>query len=131
MVFRLEIENERLGALAIYADGKGRYTREHARDVFMYKDLLADDNQYLHQELLRISGDEIAEKNGGLKKIMDLVQQVAPLAAPVLLLGETGVGKEIIANAIHYSSFRKNGPFIKVNCGAIPETLLDSGAFRP
>jgi hydrogenase-4 transcriptional activator len=47
----------------------------------------------------------------------------------VLLLGETGTGKEIIANAIHYSSPRKDDPFIKVNCGAIPETLLDSELF--
>jgi transcriptional regulator with GAF, ATPase, and Fis domain len=46
-----------------------------------------------------------------------------------LLLGETGVGKDVIANAIHYSSPRKDGPFIKVNCGAIPETLLDSELF--
>jgi transcriptional regulator with GAF, ATPase, and Fis domain len=46
-----------------------------------------------------------------------------------LLLGETGVGKDVIANAIHYSSPRKDGPFVKVNCGAIPETLLDSELF--
>jgi len=58
-----------------------------------------------------------------------MVQQVAPLDSPVLLLGETGTGKEVIANAIHYSSLRKDGPFIKVNCGAIPETLLDSELF--
>jgi phosphoglycolate phosphatase-like HAD superfamily hydrolase len=44
-------------------------------------------------------------------------------------LGETGVGKEIIANAIHYGSKRSRGPFIKVNCGAIPETLIDSELF--
>ena len=58
-----------------------------------------------------------------------MVQQGAPLDRPVLLLGETGTGKEVIANAIHYSSPRKDGPFIKVNCGAIPETLLDSELF--
>jgi transcriptional regulator with GAF, ATPase, and Fis domain len=60
---------------------------------------------------------------------MAMVQQVASLNSPVLLLGETGVGKDVIANAIHYSSPRKDGPFIKVNCGAIPETLLDSELF--
>ena len=60
---------------------------------------------------------------------MEMVRQVAPLDSPVLLLGETGTGKEVIANAIHYSSPRKDGPFIKVNCGAIPETLLDSELF--
>ena len=60
---------------------------------------------------------------------MRMVEQVAPLDSPVLLLGETGTGKELIANAIHSSSPRKDGPFIKVNCGAIPETLLDSELF--
>jgi transcriptional regulator with GAF, ATPase, and Fis domain len=54
---------------------------------------------------------------------------VAQLDSPVLLLGETGVGKEIIANAIHQYSNRKEGPFIKVNSGAIPETLMDSELF--
>jgi len=60
---------------------------------------------------------------------MENVRRVAPLSSPVLLLGETGVGKEIIAGAIHNASLRENGPFIKVNCGAIPETLMDSELF--
>jgi transcriptional regulator with GAF, ATPase, and Fis domain len=60
---------------------------------------------------------------------MAMVQQVASLGSPVLLLGQTGVGKDVVANAIHYSSPRKDGPFVKVNCGAIPETLLDSELF--
>jgi transcriptional regulator with GAF, ATPase, and Fis domain len=60
---------------------------------------------------------------------MEMVKQVAPIDSPVLLLGETGTGKEVIASAIHYSSPRKDGPLIKVNCGAIPETLLDSELF--
>jgi transcriptional regulator with GAF, ATPase, and Fis domain len=58
-----------------------------------------------------------------------MVRQVAPLNSSALLLGETGVGKEVIANAIHYSSPRSRGPFIKVNCGAIPESLIDSELF--
>ncbi len=57
------------------------------------------------------------------------VQQVAALDSPVLLLGETGVGKDVIANAIHYSSSRSSGPFVGVNCGAIPDTLIDSELF--
>ncbi len=149
MVIRLEIEGERLGALAMYVDGKDQYTRDHAvllsllhdpfaiamsnalkhQEVLKFKDMLADDNQYLHRELLRISGDEIVGKDSGLKGVMAMIRQVAPLSSPVLLLGETGVGKEVIANAIHYSSPRKDGPFIKVNCGAIPESLLDSELF--
>lgn len=60
---------------------------------------------------------------------MELVQRVAPLNSPVMLLGETGVGKEVIANAIHLSSDRHKGPFVKLNCGAIPEQLIDSELF--
>jgi transcriptional regulator with GAF, ATPase, and Fis domain len=93
------------------------------------KDMLADDNRYLFSELRSASGDEIIGSDFGLKAVMEMVKQVAPLDSPVLLLGETGTGKELIANAIHYSSPRKDGPFIKVNCGAIPETLLDSELF--
>ena len=58
-----------------------------------------------------------------------MVRQVAPLDSPVLLMGETGTGKEIIANAIHLGSQRKNNPYITVNCGAIPENLVDSELF--
>jgi transcriptional regulator with GAF, ATPase, and Fis domain len=60
---------------------------------------------------------------------MEMVRQVAPLESPVLLLGETGVGKEVLANAIHNLSHRRSGPLIRVNCGAIPETLMDSELF--
>jgi transcriptional regulator with GAF, ATPase, and Fis domain len=60
---------------------------------------------------------------------MELVNQVSPLNSTVLIQGETGVGKEIIANAIHRLSPRRDNPFIKVNCGAIPDTLIDSELF--
>jgi transcriptional regulator with GAF, ATPase, and Fis domain len=60
---------------------------------------------------------------------MAKVQHVAPLISPVLLQGETGTGKEVIANAIHSLSPRNGGPFVKVNCGAIPDTLIDSELF--
>ncbi len=93
------------------------------------KDLLADDNRYLHGELRRLSGDEIVGANFGLKDVMHKVQQVATLDSPVLLLGETGTGKDVIANAIHYSSSRSDGPFVSINCGAIPDTLIDSELF--
>ena len=99
------------------------------QDVSRLKDMLADDNRYLLGELWSASGDEIIGSDFGLKAVMEMVRQVAPLNSPVLLLGETGTGKEVIANAIHYSSPRKDGPFIKVNCGAIPETLIDSELF--
>ena len=145
----LQLEGNQIGTLALYADGLNQYTGEHARllqllhgpvaiamskalehqEIIRLKDMLADDNRYLYNELRSVSGDEIIGSDFGLRPVMEMVRQVAPLDSPVLLLGETGAGKEVIANAIHYSSPRKDGPFIKVNCGAIPETLLDSELF--
>jgi transcriptional regulator with GAF, ATPase, and Fis domain len=145
----LEVEGKRLGALVLLAEGRDRFSAEQARlfsllnepftmalsntlkhqEILKLKDLLADDNRYLHRELLHLSGDKIIGADFGLKGVMEMVRQVAHQNSPVLLLGETGAGKDIIANAIHYSSLRKDGPFIKVNCGAIPETLLDSELF--
>ena len=98
-------------------------------EVTNLRDMLVDDNKYLHGELRRLSGDEIIGAHFGLKDVMYKVQQVATLDSPVLLLGETGVGKDVIANTIHYSSSRSNGPFVNVNCGAIPDTLIDSELF--
>ncbi|OPY69276.1 MAG: Formate hydrogenlyase transcriptional activator [Syntrophorhabdaceae bacterium PtaU1.Bin034] len=145
----LEIEGNRVGNVLLTAIGLDRYTSEHAellellrepfaiamsntlehQEVLRLKDMLADDNRYLFAELRSVSGEEIVGADFGLKSVMKMAEQVAPLDSPVLLLGETGTGKEVIANAIHYSSGRKDGPFIKVNCGAIPETLLDSELF--
>jgi transcriptional regulator with GAF, ATPase, and Fis domain len=99
------------------------------REVLRLKDILADDNRYLQDELRQQAGEEIVGSNFGLKQVMEMVRQVAPLTSPVLLLGDTGTGKEVIATAIHNLSPRRNGPFIKVNCGAIPESLMDSELF--
>ncbi len=88
-----------------------------------------EDNRYLHRELRRLAGDRIIGDSFGLKEVMEKASIAAKVNSPVLLQGETGVGKDIIANVIHYSSDRKKGPFIKVNCGAIPDTLIDSELF--
>jgi transcriptional regulator with GAF, ATPase, and Fis domain len=149
MFMRLEIEGNRIGQLVLVANGVGRFTDEHARllqllnepfaiamsnalkhqEVLKLQDMLADDNRYLQRQLQELSGMEIIGADFGLKSIMDMVQQVAPLDSPVLLLGETGVGKEVLANAIHQLSQRRECPMITVNCGAIPDTLLDSELF--
>ncbi|MDI1449377.1 sigma-54 dependent transcriptional regulator [Polyangium sp. 6x1] len=67
--------------------------------------------------------------SAGLKPVMERVLQVAPTDAPVLVLGETGSGKEVIARAIHARSRRAHGPVVRVNCGAIPSELVDSELF--
>lgn len=149
IVLHLLIDQEKLGVVQIFSLDKTVFTDEHARlmqllhdpfaialanvlhhrELIRLKDLLADDNRYLRQEIRHISGDEIVGARYGLRDVMELVWQVSPLACHVILTGETGVGKEVIANAIHYSSPRSDGPFIKVNCGAFPENLLDSELF--
>ena len=149
LVMRLLVEENFVGALHLLASGSNRYTQDHARllallndpcaialsnglryqEVLEFQDLLTDDNRYLQDELRRVAGEEIIGAEFGLKGVMEMVRQVAPLSSPVLLLGETGTGKEVIASFIHNSSSRKEGPFIKVNCGAIPETLMDSELF--
>src|SRR5208282_4098324 len=98
-------------------------------DLLRLKDALADDNRYLSSELQKSVGTEIVGANLGLKDVIEQVYKVAPLSSPVLLTGDTGTGKEIIANAIHNLSTRNNGPLITVNCGAIPESLIDSELF--
>jgi len=68
-------------------------------------------------------------KSPQMLKVYDLIETVAPTDATVLIYGESGTGKEMAANAIHLQSPRKNGPFIKVNCSALPETLLETELF--
>jgi transcriptional regulator with GAF, ATPase, and Fis domain len=99
------------------------------RELLRFKDLLVDDNRYFQDELRRLSGEIIIGADYGLKAVMDQIRQVAPTNSPVLILGETGTGKELVASTIHHFSHRRRGPFIKVNCGAIPPTLMDSELF--
>jgi len=74
-------------------------------------------------------GSTIIGANGDLRAVMERVAQVSRSDVPVLLLGETGSGKELIARAIHARSARAAGPFLRVNCGAIPAELVDSELF--
>nr|WP_255516969.1 sigma 54-interacting transcriptional regulator [Thermoactinomyces sp. CICC 23799] len=83
-----------------------------------------------HQYHLTTDGDNIfVSESKWMKEIVGKVKQVAPYPTNVLLLGPSGVGKEVIANLIHHLSDRRNKPFIKVNCAAIPEALLESELF--
>lgn len=73
--------------------------------------------------------DTIVGVESGLRAVMERVELVARSDAPVLIFGETGTGKELVARAIHNRSSRRNGPFDRVNCGAIPPELIDSQLF--
>jgi transcriptional regulator with GAF, ATPase, and Fis domain len=149
MSMPLFVEGHMAGTVVLLAEGKNRYSSEDAKlfsylrspfyismsnalkhsEITKLKDLLADDNRYLQGELRRMHGDKIIGADFGLKEVMFKVQQVAQMNSPVLLLGETGTGKDVIANTIHLSSLRSKCPFVSVNCGAIPESLIDSELF--
>lgn len=73
--------------------------------------------------------DKIIGTSLPIQKLIESLKQIAPTDASVLILGESGVGKEIVANVLHENSLRSNGPFIKVHCAALPETLLESELF--
>ena len=145
----LRVGREKIGLVAVMAKGYHRYSMRDLelfsplrgpfaiamanalqhREVVRLQEMLADDNRYLKRQMHKMAGDEIIGKDFGLRDVMERVGQVAPLSSHVLLLGETGVGKEVIANALHHTSPRADGPFIRLNCGAIPESLVDTELF--
>lgn len=149
LILKLRIEKTVFGVLLMTAKGTGRFTKEHGelicfverplaiamsnarrfRELESLKNLLREDNRTLMREIEDRSGTQVIGADFGMKRVMEQVRQVAPQSSPVLLLGETGTGKEVLANAIHLYSPRGSGPMIRVQCGAIPETLLDSELF--
>ena len=149
MVMQLSLDGQNLGMLNVQAKGADQYTKDHARLLSLVRGPFswATTNALMRRELSNVNetlsvlknefrpepeqsgGIEIIGRNFGLKSVMEMVDMVTKSDSPVLLMGETGVGKDVIANAIHYESHRKNGPFIKVNCGAIPDNLVDSELF--
>jgi two-component system, NtrC family, response regulator PilR len=85
---------------------------------------------YLRRELRRLTGqDNIIGHSPKMRAIFDMIMTVAPQTSRVLITGETGTGKELVARAIHENSARSKEPFITINCGAFPETLLESELF--
>ena len=145
----LLINDEPIGGLILSKEGHDQYTPEHAalleevkepvalamshawryHELSRLRDALAEDKDTLAVELQQRIGGEIIGGEFGLSSVMEMVHRVSTLNSPVLLLGETGTGKEVIANAIHSASPRKDAPMVRVQCGAIPETLLDSELF--
>ena len=94
------------------------------------KERLEEENIYLKEEISEVKGfDEIVGKSDVLKYVLSRVEHVAKTDATVLLQGETGVGKELIARAIHEKSSRSNEPYVKVNCATLPEALVESELF--
>ncbi|BBO34386.1 transcriptional regulator [Lacipirellula parvula] len=146
----LASRGEAVGALVVAAKRGERFTLAHEEMLSWLQEPLAvalENDRRLHElaalreaaeadrrSLLRRLGrqeinDHIVGEKRGLAPVMKRVDLVCSSDAPVLLLGETGTGKEVVARAIHMRGDRRDGPFIRVNCGAIPPELVDSQLF--
>ncbi len=103
---------------------------QQLREIKKYKEQLEEEKIYLKEEIENsINYTEIIGESQDLKRVFRLIAQVASSDSTVLLLGETGTGKELVARAIHHTSPRKNNLMIKVNCTAIPTNLIESELF--
>jgi formate hydrogenlyase transcriptional activator len=123
------LDQELLSQIAGQMAGAVDNARAYA-EVAELKDELAGEKLYLEDEIrAEYNFEEIIGESAALKHVLGLVTTVAPSDATVLILGETGTGKELIARAIHALSSRRDGNFIKVNCAAIPTGLLESELF--
>ncbi len=100
------------------------------REMSAEKERLLEENTHLQQELKQkyVFGNLIGNSSP-MRQVYDQIAQVARSNTTILLRGESGTGKEMIANALHYNSLRAKKPFIKVNCAALPETLIESELF--
>jgi two-component system response regulator HydG len=88
------------------------------------------ENESLHRKVREVmTGGTLVGRSAGITTVGELVRRVAATSAPVLVLGETGTGKELVARAIHAEGPRKDAPFVAVNCAAVPEALLESELF--
>ena len=100
------------------------------RDAVQARNLLEQENPRLRQEMAARDGfGGMIESSASMQEIYRLIQKVAQTPASVLITGETGTGKELVGRAIHSQGVRSGGPFIPLNCGALPENLLESELF--
>jgi formate hydrogenlyase transcriptional activator len=121
----VEFLAEAAGQIAIVIENAMAY-----HEISELKDKLAQEKLYLEEEIRsEMSFENIVGNSPALKHVLELVETVAPSDSTVLLLGETGTGKELIARAIHDRSRRKDRTFVKLNCAAIPTGLLESELF--
>ncbi|MBZ5564613.1 MAG: sigma 54-interacting transcriptional regulator [Acidobacteriia bacterium] len=100
------------------------------REIAELKNKLAEEKYYLEEEIrTEHNFEEVVGESSALKRVLSQVETVAPTDSTVLLLGETGTGKEVLARAIHNLSRRREHTFVKINCAAIPGGLLESELF--
>ncbi|HRI88323.1 MAG TPA: sigma 54-interacting transcriptional regulator, partial [Candidatus Hydrogenedentes bacterium] len=121
--------SEDLRLLTIIASMIAQAVRMRQSAIQERQKLIAE-NRRLQDELKdRFRPANIIGNSRSMQQVYDLIAQVAKSDATVLIRGESGVGKELVASAIHYNSLRSSKPFIKVNCAALPETVIESELF--
>ncbi len=121
----VEFLSQVAGSIAIAIENALAY-----EEISQLKDKLAEEKLYLEEEIRSEMGfEQIIGNSPALKHALQMAETVAPSDSTVLLLGETGTGKELIARAIHERSRRKDRTFVKLNCAAIPTGLLESELF--
>ena len=125
---------------AIKAMKMGAYdyiTKPFQMDELVLTVRKALENRLLKKEVIRLRKEvesrydfhQLIGKSPSMQKIYDLIERISDSSSNVLITGESGTGKELVAKAIHYNGVRKEGPFVAINCAAIPETLLESELF--
>ncbi|RMI03733.1 MAG: sigma-54-dependent Fis family transcriptional regulator [Calditrichaeota bacterium] len=126
-------EPEELRMIVHRATEQYRLIRENRRlmqELEIANRKLREENLLLHREMERqYTFDHIIGQSPAMQRVFELVKKVIPTSTTVLLIGETGTGKELIARAIHYNGPRREKMFVAQNCGALPETLLESALF--
>jgi len=124
-----------VGAVVVFRDvTKEREAEEALRKAYSeiekLKNQLEQENVYLQEEIKEeYNFAEIIGKSDAIKKVLKKIEQVAQTNSTVLILGETGTGKELLARALHNNSIRSNRPLVKVNCSALPANLIESELF--
>jgi len=120
----------RLGALDYFEKGQEPDELYHRIDKALAGRALRRENENLRAQLRERYGlPGLIAQSPAMHTVLDLVERVAPTNATLLIQGESGTGKEVIAKAVHHASARAARPFVAVNCGAVPETLLESELF--
>lgn len=138
----LKIKKRIIGHLTFVSEGVKPYDQSHAdliedvneplalalSNALSYMSLVQD-HRALKKDSQTFRSNVMIGENTGLSEVGKLIERVANTDSPVLITGETGTGKEVVANEIHKLSKRSDGPLIVLNCGAIPESLVDSELF--
>ncbi len=149
LISRVKIGDQHICDIVLLAKGKDRFTTQHAalfstldspfgiavsnnlkhRTIKEMHSKLLYEHETLKSKFEQVNHYNIIGCNSGLKRTIQKVEEVSHTDVPVIITGETGVGKDVIANTIQSHSARKDAPYIRINCGAIPENLIDSELF--